>query len=633
LEESARLYPHNIAIDEVTGRSASLPSSFERRALTYGELNDKVSLFADQIEQVLQRLDWPDFQGTQKMVPLFLPSSTELSICMNAISKAGHSFCALQTDAPEDRLRNLLNDLNCNGILGVGSNPWASTEFGQNIIWIDFFNPFACLKGRSISTYPVTRRQISQDDTAYVIYNSGSTGTPKGVITSHRNTMTYLRAWDSGPASLPTGPRLRWMIVSTPTFDIMLMDNFMPLLEGGTVCIAVRPLFLSSPESIMHELRASATIAVGSTAMILRPERLPTLTIIIVGGEPVGQRIVDKFAQKPGEQDPPRRLVEGYGPAEATVMVTNHICQTNSRPSVLGTPIPGTRLVVLDENQSTDSGHCVLAPLGVAGELPMENSIQDSITVDSTLHNGNDQLHYAPSDDVAAAVQQAFVDALEEVDIECSTVLADTELDSLRALIFLQNLEDHGLDGLEIDEILSAALVDDVINLVIERTERAGSKKANTVPPQLSHEAANDAPSVVREQDIAQVEIQDVPSTTTVDSIVKMIDGWRSDDVETCDSKTHHPNGKHSHIVAATATTTTTTTTTTPSPLVDGIDVSKIPADDGDEVFELSVAAKIGHFDYHCRAPALAALGLESTQVEQSSARDKRTDKAFGTGY
>ncbi|KAN0111043.1 hypothetical protein V8E51_007430 [Hyaloscypha variabilis] len=784
LEETARLSPHNIAIDEVTGRLASLPSSFERRALTYGELNDKVSLFADQIEQVLQRLDWPNFQGSQKMIPIFLPSSTELVICMNAISKAGHSFCVLQADAPEDRLRDLLKDLNCNGILGVGRNPWASTEFGQQIIWIDFLDPFACLEGRLVlptNTAPLTRRQISQEDLAYVIYTSGSTGTPKGVTVHHRNAMAFLRAYDAGPCRLPTGPRLRWMIVSAPTFDIMLMDNFMPLLKGGTLCIAARQLLLSSLESIIHELRATATIIVASLAMLLRPERIPTLTTILVGGELVGQRIVDNFAQKPGEKESRRQLIGGYGPAEATVIVTTHICNTDSRPSILGTPLPGTRLVVLDETKSTGSGNFALAPLGVAGELaisspqlspgylnrPKETAqafIQDNEL--GRLYKTGDRVRIVWTEDGEQKIDYLGRTTSDQVKLngrrvelpEIENVLSRTEaaaqvavlvfksrlvafvmpwggdvrkdeavieaqcranaerflptwmqprqyliVDRLpysvngkvdrKALqaIMAQNEESattwptavfpdrNGIhDSMTVDSSLrngntphetandrqhdapsddtdSAIQVDGVLEMIDEPI--AADKNANTAPPQLSHEATNcylaartnETASIVHEalydtlgcdaqgsasladlgldslralvflqsleeRDIAQVELQDVLSATTVDSLIKIIDDRRLGGIETCNMtnaiETHDPNNKEAHNV-------TTTTTTTTNTLVDSIDVSKIAADDADEIFDLSVAAKLRHFDYHCRAPALAALGLENTQVEQ----------------
>ncbi|KOS43551.1 hypothetical protein ACN38_g5546 [Penicillium nordicum] len=120
LEYAAHSFPHNIAIDEVTGGRAG---SYTRRQVTYEELNAKVWSFADKIQAVLQRLHWPAFQGVQKMVPIFLHNSAELNICMNGISKAGHAFCPLQTDAPEERHRDIPIDLQAPGILGVGSNP------------------------------------------------------------------------------------------------------------------------------------------------------------------------------------------------------------------------------------------------------------------------------------------------------------------------------------------------------------------------------------------------------------------------------------------------------------------------------------------------------------------------------
>ncbi|KAK0383738.1 hypothetical protein NLU13_9649 [Sarocladium strictum] len=376
LEESARSFPHNIAVDEVlsSGGGHALSSSYTRRELTYRELDAKVSECADQIEMVLHRLGWPTLEdGDQRMVPIFLPNSTELLICMNAISKAGHSFCVLQMDAPEGRLRDMLHDLRAPGILGVGTNPWAGTQFGEDIIWIDYLNPTACLEGRLLDSNPVPpRRMSSYDSLAYIIYTSGSTGKPKGVRTTHRAAMAFIQAYDAGPGRLPMGPRLRWVVMSAPTFDIVLMDNFMPLYKGGTVCLAGRDLILTDPEAVINELRATATFVVTSMAMLLRPQNVPALTSLLVGGELIAQRIIDNFVPQPGDEkqqgSDQRRLIAIYGPTEATVTVSVQVCQHNSRPSVVGAPLPGTQYVVLDMNSPPGEPPRAV-PLGVAGEL------------------------------------------------------------------------------------------------------------------------------------------------------------------------------------------------------------------------------------------------------------------------
>lgn len=736
LEEKAYLYPHNIAIDEVTGRSASLSSSFERRTLTYSELNDKVSLFAKQIEQVLQNLDWPDFQVThQKMIPVFLPNSTELNICINAISKAGHSFCVLPTDAPEDRLQTLLSDLNCNGILGIGSKPWARTKFGQSIIWIDLLNPFACLEGRSLpsrSTMTPIRRQISQDDPAYIVYTSGSTGTPKGVIMQHRNAMAFLQSLDMSPVKLPTGPRLRWMIMSAPTFDIMLMDNFMPLLKGGTVCIAARHLLLTNPESIMNELRATATFTVTSLAMLLRPERLPTLDTLFAGGEPVGQRILDNFAEKPGEKEPRRRFINGYGPTEGTVFATHHICDTDSRPSVIGVPFPGTRIVVLDENQSTNSGHFVIAPLGVAGELAISgpqlspgylNRPQETAqaffqsTGFERWYKTGDRVRIVWTEDSEPKIDYVGRINSDQVKLngrrvelpEIENVLSRAEAAAQVAVLFFKSglvafimpwsgdakksdtaIEDEcraiaerflptwmqpkqyfimdklpysvngkvdrkGLQAiLTQNEDSTTALTSTVLSngkaihgSVTKSALQNGDNLHKATDYKYEDAPLKDTKSIVHEAlydtlgcevhgsatltelgidslralvflqnlqdyDIEKVEIRDVLFSTTVDNLITMVENRRSGIMETLNvtngkvTESVDPHNKEEHKFD-----------TLLSPLIDSIDVSKIAADNDDEIYELSVPAKLRHFEYHCRAAAVADLKLENSQVEQ----------------
>lgn len=395
LEETARTYPHNIALDAVTGRNAS---SYLRCELTYREFSDKVISFSNEIEMLLHRLEWPVFRGGQKIVPVLLPASIELSIFMNAMSRIGHCFCSLPMDAPQERLRDLLDDLGAPGILGVGPNPWEGSDFGDSITWIDFYNLQDSLNNRSASFTSATtildgplppRRTLLVDDLAYMIYTSGSSGKPKGVMVLHRIAIAFIHAFDAAcnngrpetAGSLPTGPRLRWMALCLPTFDVTLLDNFVPLFKGGTVCVADRNLLLTDPEAVISELRATATFTVSSLAMLLRPERVPTLTTLCVGGEMVGQRVVDNFApcfisdssNQLCESTNKRHLVNFYGPSETTAGVAIHFYDNASRPPIVGPPLPGTHFVVLEINDSDANSNnpqdVKPVPFGVAGEL------------------------------------------------------------------------------------------------------------------------------------------------------------------------------------------------------------------------------------------------------------------------
>ena len=65
---------------------------------------------------------------------------------------------------------------------------------------------------------------------AYVIYTSGSTGQPKGVVVEHRQAVNFLRGliepWRIGPSDAV-------LQFAALTFDVSVMDMFVPLLAGA----------------------------------------------------------------------------------------------------------------------------------------------------------------------------------------------------------------------------------------------------------------------------------------------------------------------------------------------------------------------------------------------------------------
>lgn len=97
LEDAARSYPHNIAIDKVPGSRVGL---YTRREVAYEGLNGKGPSSTHEIRVVLQNLEWPACQAGQKLVAIFLHNPTDLNISMSGISKATHAFCPLQANAP-----------------------------------------------------------------------------------------------------------------------------------------------------------------------------------------------------------------------------------------------------------------------------------------------------------------------------------------------------------------------------------------------------------------------------------------------------------------------------------------------------------------------------------------------------
>jgi natural product biosynthesis luciferase-like monooxygenase protein len=77
-------------------------------------------------------------------------------------------------------------------------------------------------------------RRVSAQHLAYVIYTSGSTGRPKGVMVEHGNVLNFFAGMD---ARISHGPGSTWLAVTSPSFDISVLELFWTLARGVKIVI------------------------------------------------------------------------------------------------------------------------------------------------------------------------------------------------------------------------------------------------------------------------------------------------------------------------------------------------------------------------------------------------------------
>jgi len=324
-EETARRYPNQVALNWLG----------ELR--TYQQLNEE----ADQLAARLQR------QGVLAgdFVGLLMAKSVELYVGMLAVLKAGAAYVPLDLSFPPDRVTFILGDCGARALLTNRPLP-EGFEAWPGLV-LDLSQPAPAVPS---FLEPVAG---GPDAIAYVIYTSGTTGLPKGVLIPHRSICHLVRA--EQVLFQPT-PQDRVVQGFSVAFDASLEELWLAWGAGGTL-VPVPEDTMKAPDALPGFL-ADNQVTVFSTVptlLSLLPASIPTLRLLILGGEVCPPELLTKWASRQC------RVVNTYGPTEATVVATAADFVPGQRLTI-GRPLAGYEALLLDQNGQ-------LVPLGQAGEL------------------------------------------------------------------------------------------------------------------------------------------------------------------------------------------------------------------------------------------------------------------------
>ncbi|MFB6849849.1 amino acid adenylation domain-containing protein [Streptomyces sp. NPDC056373] len=264
-------------------------------SLTYRELDAR----AEQLTGRLTALG----AGPEHVVGIALPRTAELLVAVLAVLKSGAAYLPLDPAYPAGRLAYIVDDAGPVVVLATAETARALPHGTPLLDPQD--------SGSSNRTDPPATAPTA-DNLAYITYTSGSTGRPKGVLATHRNAVEFVE-WTHAAF----GPqRLARVLFSTSlNFDVSVFEIFSPLLCGGRIEIVENLLALTEGPPREAGL-ISGVPTVMASVLAERPALSPHT--VALGGEPVPAQLRAGIeAAFPGA-----RLVNFYGPTEATVYAT-----------------------------------------------------------------------------------------------------------------------------------------------------------------------------------------------------------------------------------------------------------------------------------------------------------------------
>jgi pristinamycin I synthase 3 and 4 len=305
------------------------------RTLTYAELDQRANHLAHRLVAA--------GAGPDEAVAVAVPRSADYIVSVLAVLKAGGCYLPLPDNAPQARIRFMLEQARVRVLVTDGSESYGLER--------------TCRPEESGRADPPLIT-LHPDQAAYIMFTSGSTGTPKGIAITQRSIagVALDQCWQVAEPHRT--------LMSTPaTFDPSTTEIWVPLLTGGTIVVA--PPGRLDTDVLAATIRRGRVTTAFFTPVVFNlmveeaPDTLAGLRLVWTGGDVVSPTMVRRLLAEKF----PVRIAAAWGATEIAIMSSWYpVTRPPGTLVPIGAPMDNVQLYVLDDKLQP-------VPPGTIGEI------------------------------------------------------------------------------------------------------------------------------------------------------------------------------------------------------------------------------------------------------------------------